>query len=603
MRLRWPFQRARSTPRTAVPDGASPSSGASAAGNGEWRSLPPLAETIGPPPVVAPARPFAAALRAGNPPQPILAPLSHGRGLEAPRGLVVGLAKPTVSSSGGSAQMPVQRAPRRPRVDGGVGDVPLEVIEAPTPAAPPAEPIRHLPVASPESRGLPRTLTRSAEPSAAPRPPSGVIGSAIGGPLPLGQVSGPTQRAPLESQAAAPLVPVGSSPGREPDARPAPRGPQPAAASAAASASPARMTIGQARRLGLGAPISSGPTTGLPFGARPAPAPAASSAPEPQRAPAAAPPGLPDLAPRSALASPAAEPARHAASLPGRGGAPVVPADARPARPEVALPVSRAPLVSAAPAGPSSPLVSASPLRPRVQRAPLATGRKAPDESDSATGVVAGSGEASAPSIAGSVTVHRGPAASEMATTLDARAFSHDGQVYLPASHGPLSSGPAKSLLAHELTHVTQQRRLGSNLPLEHSSQGQRLEAEAVAAERGQSLPLAPSAGRASTNESTPLAMALALPENAQRAAIDTRVARPGPEETAIVRLPTAAQRAPMTSAGPDKGNSSTAPEKHRPTERELEDLAGQLYARIGSRLRRELRVDRERAGLLMDRP
>jgi hypothetical protein len=202
----------------------------------------------------------------------------------------------------------------------------------------------------------------------------------------------------------------------------------------------------------------------------------------------------------------------------------------------------------------------------------------------------------------GSVTVHRGPAAAQMADALDARAFSHDGEVYLPASHGPLGSGPAKSLLAHELTHVAQQRRLGSSLPVEHTSQGQSLEAEAVAAERGQSLPLAPSAGRASTNEPTPIAMA-AVPENAQRAAIETRVAGPGPDETARVQLPAAAQRAPMTPGGPDKGSSAVAPEKHRPTERELEDLAGQLYARIGSRLRRELRVDRERAGLLMDRP
>jgi hypothetical protein len=37
------------------------------------------------------------------------------------------------------------------------------------------------------------------------------------------------------------------------------------------------------------------------------------------------------------------------------------------------------------------------------------------------------------------------------------------------------------------------------------------------------------------------------------------------------------------------------------PTERELDDLARRLYDRIRLRLRRELIVDRERAGVLID--
>lgn len=38
-------------------------------------------------------------------------------------------------------------------------------------------------------------------------------------------------------------------------------------------------------------------------------------------------------------------------------------------------------------------------------------------------------------------------------------------------------------------------------------------------------------------------------------------------------------------------------------SEIELEELAGQLYGRISRRLRRELLVDRERAGLMVDLP
>jgi hypothetical protein len=46
----------------------------------------------------------------------------------------------------------------------------------------------------------------------------------------------------------------------------------------------------------------------------------------------------------------------------------------------------------------------------------------------------------------------------------------------------------------------------------------------------------------------------------------------------------------------------ATAPQPPRTySEPELEDLAHKLYARIGRRLRRELLVDRERAGLAID--
>jgi hypothetical protein len=74
--------------------------------------------------------------------------------------------------------------------------------------------------------------------------------------------------------------------------------------------------------------------------------------------------------------------------------------------------------------------------------------------------------------------VHRG---TDVATRTDARAYTAAGSVYLP---GPLTTTEARATLAHELTHVAQQRVLGTDLPAEWTPAGQALESEAVAAER-----------------------------------------------------------------------------------------------------------------------
>jgi Domain of unknown function (DUF4157) len=79
----------------------------------------------------------------------------------------------------------------------------------------------------------------------------------------------------------------------------------------------------------------------------------------------------------------------------------------------------------------------------------------------------------------GDAVIERGAAASEEARRLDATAFTRDGVVHLPAAAGPLDSPEARGLIAHELTHVAQQRRLGAALPSEDSDEGRRLEAQA----------------------------------------------------------------------------------------------------------------------------
>jgi len=82
------------------------------------------------------------------------------------------------------------------------------------------------------------------------------------------------------------------------------------------------------------------------------------------------------------------------------------------------------------------------------------------------------------------VPVHRGPKVGEAAKSRGARAFAAGGAVFLPDEAGPVDSSRARGLLAHELVHAVQQRTLGSRLPAPDSPLGQRLEAEAQAAER-----------------------------------------------------------------------------------------------------------------------
>jgi hypothetical protein len=238
-----------------------------------------------------------------------------------------------------------------------------------------------------------------------------------------------------------------------------------------------------------------------------------------------------------------------------------------------------------------SPILSAQPLRTGVQRAPLTLPQRASRKPVStATAIATG---AAPPSSDEPVKVHRDGQASQLSTAFDARSFTHGGEVYLPASHGSLTSGTGKALLAHELTHVVQQRRLGSSLPAEHSPHGKSLEAEAVAAEHSGSLPLAmPGSGSRNGDEET------ATPHGAQRAP-NGPAPSPSNSQTITVDLGGGVQRAPVTS--PSMADGGADKDGHKHTEGELEDLAGQLYARIGRRLRRELLVDRERAGLALD--
>lgn len=183
------------------------------------------------------------------------------------------------------------------------------------------------------------------------------------------------------------------------------------------------------------------------------------------------------------------------------------------------------------------------------------------------------------------VRVHRGADANALAGALDARAFTHAGEVFLPASHGPIRGPKAQSLLAHELTHVAQQRRLGSGLPHEDSPHGRHLESEAVAAEKGGAFPLA---------------IAVSGESSAQQPTAVPTAERP---PAAGSESPPAAH-AISGGAGPQRARSANDAKFTDPEDAfraQLDSNEDYLFDRFERRLRFALIHERERGGTLID--
>lgn len=579
MRMPWPF---RLFQRAPVPRGAASGAGRVAAERrNEWRNLPPIAETVGPPPLIAPSAPFAAHLGAGHPPPPVLAPLGHGRGLDAPSGIVVGVAKPVQRAAQVGARPLVQR---RPNIRG-AAETALPQLEPAVAAEPSAGPaVADQPAHSEESvrpRRLPASVPVQRPPLKLARLSDGDRG-AFGPARAVGVIGQPTtggrtratspSSVPLPSPPAAPATSPGPSTPAPPSAgasatRPASAAPlagpisrKPADARSARASTPAaaptRLTLGQSRKVGLGAPLTATPATAAPIGVTER----ESALPLPSRA--------------EVQRKPEAEVARETI--------PATPVRARPIDGSSGEPAPTATRSSM----PSTPLLAARPLRTRVQRAPMTATRSRPVREG------ADSDDRGAPVSGAPVKVHRGTIASELAGSLDARAFTYQGEIYLPSSAGQMGSPAARALIAHEMTHVVQQRAYGSRLPQEHTSHGQDLERRAAAAERQPNMALAVGARSGHEHSDAPSDL-----ESAQR--------KPDNRSSPVVETSTINFQQPTQRAPADKPRA-TAPEmadeaSRKRSETELEELAGQLYGRISRRLRRELLIDRERAGVMVD--
>ncbi|MCB5164592.1 DUF4157 domain-containing protein [Streptomyces bambusae] len=217
-----------------------------------------------------------------------------------------------------------------------------------------------------------------------------------------------------------------------------------------------RRNLGQSRRLGLGPALSHTPhadpaALGEEDG-RPPPEPAArAAAPETLPTHPTDPPG-PETAP----------PHHHE-----RPAAPVGPAATRPDADGTTPPHP----VETGPA-PSRP-----PLHHRATPRPPAGASTAPADLARAVSNLHGI------DVTGTA-LHTGERATRMARDMAAKAFTKDAEVYLPDTAAALDSPRTRGLIAHELTHVAQQKRYGGNLPPENSPAGRALEAEAVSAER-----------------------------------------------------------------------------------------------------------------------
>jgi hypothetical protein len=80
------------------------------------------------------------------------------------------------------------------------------------------------------------------------------------------------------------------------------------------------------------------------------------------------------------------------------------------------------------------------------------------------------------------VRVHTDPAANQLANSVSARAFTTGTDVYFAKDEYKPGSSDGQQLLAHELTHVVQQRGASTSGPLTVSQPGDALENEAEAA-------------------------------------------------------------------------------------------------------------------------
>jgi Domain of unknown function (DUF4157) len=79
------------------------------------------------------------------------------------------------------------------------------------------------------------------------------------------------------------------------------------------------------------------------------------------------------------------------------------------------------------------------------------------------------------------VRVHTGPEADALTRLVSARAFTTGSDVFFAEGEYRPKTSEGDQLLAHELTHVVQQRGVASGGPLIVSQQGDALEAEADA--------------------------------------------------------------------------------------------------------------------------
>ena len=668
----WPFPRRDKqgdTPAAARPTTETPTRPADVTPRPtgrEWTEVPPLERTSGPPPLVAPLGRITQGLAATADSGMVLAPLGHQRRQDAPTGVVSGTIVPTQASARGG------------RTDGS----PLDLRHTPVAAAAPEAQELRWPERRPtQSLAADQSTPRPIASRAAPLVEQGPVrtGSApqssappvahLPPAMPLRRLEA-MPRAARDEQPAAPAVRPTAGPAQstpldvaivQPPASPAvPSEPASAASGVSTPAPEATPLSGQRtiHRRRLGEPLTHRPSTMV---ASVSPTSDLAQAMtnrqgEPQRAQSVQAPAVPRPATRDAL------PVRHSRPSATVDSPQPLPTAVQP-RQAAARERPAAPLIGrATPLSAQRPQTELRPAEPRSGAMPVSVSQRR----DSGPSVVPITRQPSAaapspPTITppervpadlraqlepmlgadlSDVPVHRGPSSQRAAADMRAKAFTHDTEVHLPEKLGPTSHGEARESLAHELTHVVQQRRLGNVAPNEESAAGAQMETEARNVARRVSTPervsvtqpvprrptvpllyntpgrsaSGPSAHSSMPSSSLSTAQAIDMAHHIEGAAVaggmgtrspaggvtfggspsgtaSSMGAQRAPEgESASANQPNRILDAPLPSAQTDQ----LSPER-------LDELASRLYDGIRSRLRHDLLVQRERAGALFD--
>jgi hypothetical protein len=212
-------------------------------------------------------------------------------------------------------------------------------------------------------------------------------------------------------------------------------------------------------------------------------------------------------------------------------------------------------------------------------------------------------------------TVRTGSEVDTAALAFGARAFTRDGEIHLPSKSLARGSQEVDALLAHELTHVRQQRSLAGRTPSRNELEAMEAEASAVeqATRLGQ-LPLnmrhaaqAPEQATAVETAAPPTAeawsaqLALAAPQQvivreivrevaAQEPVVLAEWTNPAFHSPELVQL---AGESPAGAAGPSGLDVENLDDE------EIHQLFALLYPMIEARLQNDLRRHRDRAGRL----
>ncbi len=601
--MRWPFGRRSTTAdgpaRRPALDERSPMVDRP---RDAWRSLPAVQRTVGEPPVVAPAAPFADALATRQAPDLALAPLGHEVSSLAGPGLVIGVATPAGATNSGRIELPLQRRAEVAEVAGRPEAVAWSSFPDPVQAQ-----IGERPASS-----------SGAAPSLAPVVVQRLAGSALllTSSAVVGVGASPPGRLDLRPAGSGARLPAGEMPivqraTSTPDVPPLGRstliqatvGPANEQAAAAAALPTRRPTLGEARRLGLGAPLRVADGMHVqrlaePGHDRTAPGPVLVDrvAAHLGGLPAGGQVELGDDEPISAEASGVSGQAVRAGPSPELA---------------VVQPLSIQRLPTVLPAMPSRVIAGAPPIDGPRPNAPGFRGGPAG---------AGGSGRRSPTSAPGAPV-----AASRLAAS-----WPDELPAHLPASVDP-SGATVRFTSTSPIGGAPIRATSGGSLVRTAAKAGIAAAESATPAQGGPPGPVVARSidgpGDPSTTSRSGLEAQLAgLGVTVHHAAAGPLVQRlptsagsaaePAPAATgdhpAVISIQRAGELpelqvpgggAPMSGAAPVAADAGIPAAGAAPAdrERELDDLARRLYGRIRSRLASELLVDRERAGMITD--